>query len=304
MTGTSRSCHDAPVSPAPSPLLSPGRAMERFSRPVRGLVRRIAGDARGGLEEAPTSVPVRPEAAPWSGGSGPVGVLLCHGFTGSPHSMRPWAQHLAAEGFRVELPRLPGHGTSWQELNRTDWTDWYDAAERSFRVLAQECEDVFVAGLSMGGALALRLAEQHGPQVAGLALVNPCIAVADPRLKAIRLLSAIPSFPGIGNDIARPGQDEAGYDRLPLRALHSQTRLWADVRAHLGQVDQPLVVYASSVDHVVDPSSLALIRAGVASAELSVVPLARSYHVATLDYDAELIFRGSADFFRAHVGER
>ena len=106
------------------------------------------------------------------------------------------------------------------------------------------------------------------------------------------------------DDIARPGQDEAGYDRLPLRALHSQTRLWADVRAHLGQVDQPVIVFASREDHVVDPSSLALIRAGIASAELQVVPLDRSYHVATLDYDAEDIFRGSAEFFRAHVGER
>jgi len=233
-----------------------------------------------------------------------VGVLLCHGFTGSPHSMRPWAQHLQTEGFRVELPRLPGHGTRWQELNRTEWTDWYAAVDRAFGTLSAECDQVFVAGLSMGGALALRLAAQHGPRVSGLVLVNPCINVADPRLKVIRLLSAVPSFPGITNDIARPGQDEVGYDRLPLRALHSQTKLWADVRAHLGQVDQPLLVFTSRTDHVVDPSSLALIRAGTASTDVEVVPLDRSYHVATLDYDAEDIFRGSADFFRAHVGER
>ena len=231
-------------------------------------------------------------------------MLLCHGFTGSPRSMRPWAEHLTAEGFRVELPRLPGHGTNWPELNHTEWTDWYATVERAFLTLAGECEQVFVAGLSMGGALALRLAAQHGPRVAGLVLVNPCINVTDPRLKVIRLLSALPSFPGIVNDIARPGQDEVGYDRLPLRALHSQTKLWADVRAHLGQVDQPVLVFASRVDHVVDPSSLALIRAGVTSAELEVVTLERSYHVATLDYDAEDIFRGSAGFFRAHVGER
>jgi len=252
----------------------------------------------------PTSAPVVPEAAPYAGGSGAVGVLLCHGFTGSPHSLRPWAQHLEAAGFRVAVPRLPGHGTTWQELNRTEWTDWYAAVDRAFRALARECEQVFVAGLSMGGALALRLAEQHGPAVAGLALVNPCINIADPRIRVLRLLRVIPSFPGIGNDIAMPGQDEVGYDRNPLRALHSQTRLWADVRAGLGRVTQPTLLYWSRQDHVVDPSSLRLIRAGIGTDQLEVVTLERSYHVATLDYDAGAIFRGSADFFRRHVGDR
>ena len=276
----------------------------RLSRPARALAARLVTGPHPGPDQAPTSAPVRPEALPHRGGDGPVGVLLCHGFTGSPQSLRPWAQHLQADGFRVELPRLPGHGTRWQELNRTGWTDWYAAVESALLTLDRECEHVFVAGLSMGGALALRLAAQHGPRVAGLVLVNPCINITDPRLRAIRLLSALPSFPGIVNDIARPGQDEVGYDRLPLRALHSQTKLWTDVQAQLGRVDQPILVFASRVDHVVDASSLALIRAGVASAELEVVTLERSYHVATLDYDAEDIFRGSADFFRAHVGER
>ena len=245
-----------------------------------------------------------PEAAPYRGGTGPVGVLLCHGFTGSPHALRPWGRYLAAEGFRVEVPRLPGHGTSWQELNRTAWTDWYAVAEQAFLRLARDGAPVFVAGLSMGGALALRLAEQHGARVAGLVLVNPCIAVNDPRLRVLNLLRVLPSLAGIGNDIAKPGVDEGAYDRTPLRALHSQTRLWADVRDHLHQVRQPTLVYWSRQDHVVDPSSLALIRAGVRTEELSVVPLERSYHVATLDYDAEAIFRGSADFFRRHVGDR
>ena len=247
---------------------------------------------------------VVPGAEPYAGGSGNLGVLLCHGFTGSPHSMRTWAQDLEADGFRVDVPRLPGHGTTWQELNRTEWTDWYAAVDRAFRALTRSCEHVFVAGLSMGGALALRLAEQHGDRVAGLALVNPCINIADPRIRVLRLLSVLPSLAGIGNDIAMPGRDELGYSRTPLRALHSQTRLWAEVRAGLDRVTQPTLVYWSRQDHVVDPSSLRLIRAGTRARELEVVTLERSYHVATLDYDAEKIFRGSADFFRRHVGDR
>ena len=110
-----------------------------------------------------------------------------------------------------------------------------------------------------------------------------------------------PSFPGIGNDIAKPGQDEAGYDRNPLRALHSQTQLWADVQANLHRVTQPTLVHWSREDHVVDPSSLALLRAGLA--DLEVVTLERSYHVATLDYDAELIFTTSSAFFQRLAGE-
>ncbi|WP_375431633.1 alpha/beta hydrolase [uncultured Friedmanniella sp.] len=276
------------------------RSLERLSRPARGLASRLLDRSPLPPADAPTSAPVRPDAEPYAGGSGPLGVLLCHGFTGSPHSMRPWAQHLQAEGFRVAVPRLPGHGTSWAELNRTQWTDWYAAVDRAFLALAAECDRVFVAGLSMGGALALRLAEQHGDRVAALALVNPCINIVDPRIRMIRLLSVIPSFPGIANDIARPGVDEGGYDRNPLRALHSQTQLWADVRANLARVEQPTIIHWSRQDHVVDPSSLALIRAGTHSTELEVVVLERSYHVATLDYDAETIFRGSAEFFRRH----
>ena len=291
------------MSPAAPPPRSVTRSLDRLSRPGRALGRRLAGGG-GDPAAAPTSAAVRPGAEPYAGGSGPTGVLLCHGFTGSPQSLRPWAEHLAGEGFRVLVPRLPGHGTSWQELNRTEWTDWYGAVEGAFVTLTRECERVFVGGLSMGGALALRLAEQHGAAVAGLALVNPCINITDPRIRLSRLLLVVPSLPGIGNDIARPGQDELAYDRNPLRALHSQKSLWADVRAHLGQVDQPVQVYWSEQDHVVDPSSLALIRAGIRSTELEVITLARSYHVATLDYDAEDIFRGSADFFRRHVGDR
>ncbi|SDS06822.1 carboxylesterase [Friedmanniella luteola] len=273
------------------------------SSAVRGLLGRLTGYGRP-AGPAPTSAPVVPQAQPYAGGSGPYGVLLCHGFTGTPHSMRPWAEHLEAAGFRVVLPRLPGHGTSWQELNRTQWTDWYAAVDRAFVDLTRQCERVGVAGLSMGGALALRLAEQHGDAVAALALVNPCINITDPRIRFSRLLSVVPSLRGIAGDIAKPGEGEFGYTRNPLRALHSQTELWADVRAGLDRVTSPTQVYWSRQDHVVDPSSLALIRAGVRTPDLEVVTLERSYHVATLDYDADDIFRGSADFFRRHVGDR
>ena len=242
---------------------------------------------------------LHPDAQPYAGGSGPAGVLLCHGFSGSPKSMIGWAHRLEAAGFRVLLPRLPGHGTTWQELNQTSWIDWYSSVDDAFAALHAQCDQVFLAGLSMGGALALRLAEQHGPQVSGLVLVNPVINISDPRMSALPILQlAVPSLAGIVNDIEKPGQDECGYDRLPLRALYSQTFLWSDVRRNLDRVDQPLLVYRAIHDHVVDRSSVELIKAGVRSSDHSYVELHRSYHVATLDYDAEDIFDGSVAFFR------
>lgn len=161
-------------------------------------------------------------------------MLLVHGFTGTPQSMRPWAEHLADAGFVVSLPRLPGHGTHWKELNTTAWTDWYacvDAAFAALRERCERCERVFLAGLSMGGALSLRLAEQHGDEVAGLVLVNPAINITDPRMRILPVLRhVVPSLAAIGNDVADPSATEIAYDRNPLQALYSQSLLWAGVR--------------------------------------------------------------------------
>ena len=265
---------------------------------ARPSLRSIIGRRRRLRNSAPVAASVHPDAQPYAGGSGPTGVLLCHGFSGSTKSMIGWARRLEAEGFSVLLPRLPGHGTTWQELNRTAWTDWYASADEAFATLRAQCDQVFLAGLSMGGALCLRLAEQYGPRVSGVTLVNPVINISDPRMRALPALRLLPSLGGIVNDIAKPGQDEWGYDRLPLRALYSQTFLWADVRRNLHLVDQPLLVYRAIHDHVADPSSVRLIKAGVRSSDQTYVELQRSYHVATLDYEAEDIFDGSIAFFR------
>jgi carboxylesterase len=276
-----KTCHDSLVAAAERRTLSSISA--RFRRPKSSAL---------------VATPVHPDARPYEGGDGPVGVLLCHGFSGSAQSMIGWARHLEAAGFQVVLPRLPGHGTTWQECNQTPWTDWYACVDEAFTALRARCEQVFLAGLSMGGALALRLAEQHGAAVLGLVLVNPAISSSDPRVRALPILRLIPSLGGIVNDIAKPGVAEWGYQRLPLRALYSATLLWADVRRNLDRVDQPLLVYRSIHDHVVDPSSVRLIKAAVRSSDQTYIELQRSYHVATLDYDAEDIFDGSVAFFR------
>jgi carboxylesterase len=240
---------------------------------------------------------VLPGAEPYSHDGSGVGVLVSHGFTGSPKGVRVWAEHFADAGYTVRLPRLPGHGTTWQELNRTRWQDWYAAVDSSFRELHERCDTVFVAGLSMGGALVTRLAQEHGPRVAGLMLVNPVYRVDDPRMRALPLLkSLVPSLAGIANDIKKPGQDEVAYDRTPLRALHSQTQLWATVARDLPEITQPVLLIRSAEDHVVPASSSALFLSRVSSQDVTEIVLKDSYHVATLDNDAPRIFDESVAF--------
>ena len=268
------------------------------------MVSRLGRGSRASVTEAPTTATVLEDAEPYYGGSGPNGVLLCHGFSGSPRSMRPWAEHLEADGFRVALPRLPGHGTTWQELNQTRWEDWYGHVERAFLDLRAQCERVFICGLSMGGGLAIRIAEQHGPAVAGVAVVNPAIGSTDLRIRTLPVLRyLVPSLAGIGSDIALPGVLEGAYERSALHAGWSVTRMWRDIRDNLGRVEQPLLIFKSVKDRVVDELSLKLIKERVSSPDLTVVSLERSYHVATLDYDAELIFTTSSAFFQRLAGE-
>jgi len=244
--------------------------------------------------------PVLPGAEPFDHAGGPVGVLLCHGFTGTPQSLRGWADYLAGQGLTVSLPLLPGHGTIWQDMAKTGGDDWVAAVDAAFGTLASRCEQVFVFGLSMGACLALRLAETRGGAVRGLVLVNPSLA-PDTRLFLLApvLKYVLRSLPGIASDISKPGEHELGYDRVPVRAAATLPKLWNETVRNLGQVTQPVLVYRSSTDHVVGPASMRALLAGLPESRVTVRECADSYHVATLDNDAEAIFEGSLQFIRA-----
>jgi carboxylesterase len=248
-------------------------------------------------------VPVLPGAEPYAADGGPVGVLVCHGFTGTPQSMRPWAEHLAAAGYAVRLPLLPGHGTSWQELNATRWQDWYAEVERAYTELARRCETVFAAGLSMGATLVTRLAEEQGDAVAGLVLVNPSYGTERFDARFAKYIGwAVKSRPGIGSDIKKAGVAELCYDRTPVKAFASLQLLWQLVVGDFARVTAPVLVFRSANDHVVEPLSVRLLRERASATTVREVVLDDSYHVATLDNDARTIFDGSVDFIREHSG--
>jgi carboxylesterase len=238
-------------------------------------------------------------AEPFSHDGGTTGALLCHGFTGSPGSLRPWAHRLAEAGLTVRLPLLPGHGTRWQDMASTTWQHWYAAVETELGTLRERCTAVFVMGLSMGGTLAIRLAQQHPQAVSGLVLVNPSLGSEK---KALRLVPAlrfvVPSLRGVAGDIKKPGVDEPAYGRMSLHALHSLGKLWQVTSADLGNVTQPLLLFRSATDHVVEASSSRRLLAGISSTDVEERVLADSFHVATLDNDSEEIIMGSLQFVR------
>ncbi len=248
---------------------------------------------------APEDEPFTAPAAPQDPDGRRVGVLLCHGFTSTPASMRPWAEHLAGRGYAVSVPLLPGHATTWQHLNRTTVDDWYSEAEHAFEKLLADNDQVYVAGLSMGGLLALMLAQVHGRDVGGLVLVNPLVHSERKDLRLLPVLKhVVPAFPAIRNDIKQPGVEERGYSRTPLKAAHSLFASLPEVRRRLPEVTQPVLLFRSRTDHVLDASSGRILMSTVSSRDLVERVLEDSYHVAVLDNDAGTIFSGSAEFFR------
>jgi carboxylesterase len=243
-----------------------------------------------------------PFAFPGSGANARTGVLLVHGFTGTPMSMRPWGEHLAKEGFAVRCPLLPGHGTRWQDANLATNDQWTAAVGDAFDALAADCDRVFVAGLSLGGTLATRFAETRPTELAGLLLVNPALLTQRLDAKLLPLIARLTgSWAPIASDIKKPGVVELAYPKLPTRAMLQVRTLWAATRADLPKVTTPVIVFHSADDHVVEPINTQVLLDGVSSTDTTEVVLRDSYHVATLDNDAPLIFSGSVDWIRERV---
>ena len=245
-------------------------------------------------------------AEPWSHtaatADGPVaaGFLALHGFTGNPSSMRGVAESVAAAGFHVELPRLPGHGTAVEDMLPTRWADWSAEVEAAYQRLAERAERIVVGGLSMGGSLTLWTGLQH-PEVAGLVCVNPATTPQAPEVMEMlhaALAEGTELMPGIGSDIADADAVEIAYESTPLRALLSLLDDGlAPMADRYGELKMPLLLYTSHQDHVVEPSQ-SVHLAEHYGGDVDHRWLDRSYHVATQDYDRETIFAGTIDFIR------
>lgn len=235
-------------------------------------------------------------AEPWSHEGGPAGALVLHGFTGNPGSMRVLAERLAAAGFTVDLPLLPGHGTVVDDMLDTGWSDWSAHAEDRYLALASRCETVVVVGLSMGGALSTWLGSRH-PEIAGLVCINPVVSAPEGMREAVQQVidSGADRFAGIGSDIADPDATETAYAETPLRPLLTLFDAADAFEGELAKVTSPLLVITSRQDHVVPPENSDLLAAAV-SGPVERLWCERSYHVVTQDFDKELVFEATVSF--------
>jgi len=239
---------------------------------------------------------VRPGAEPVSHEGDRRGVLVVHGFTGSPGTMRPVTDALVAAGFSVEVPRLAGHGTTVDDMLTTGWADWSRDAQAALDRLRERTDRQAVVGLSMGGTLTAWLAARD--DVAGAVFVNPLVRGADPALRSLieEMVAAGETVaPGVGSDIADPDAHEDAYDGSPLVPLLTLLDAVEELQPRLGDITCPVLIMTSPQDHVVEPVSSDHLAERV-SGPVERVTLDRSFHVATLDFDRALVCERTVAF--------
>lgn len=218
------------------------------------------------------------------------GALLLHGYTSTPKSLDGLAAALAAAGFDVEVPVLPGHGTTVDDLIPRRWHEWTAAVEEAWDALAARHQRVVVGGLSMGATLATWLTASH-PGVAGLACVNPII---DPPAESFRelmrafLATGADHIPGPANDVSEPGTREAAYPEWPIEPMLSLFEAQDGLLGRLASITCPVLIVTSRQDHVVPPVSSDMLAEAVRG-PVERLLLERSFHVATLDVEHEQV---------------
>ena len=229
--------------------------------------------------------------------NGHIGVVLVHGFTGSPAAMRPWAEFLNARGYSVRVPLLPGHGTKPSDLNEVEWPEWPTKVKAEIAELQKHCSQIFVAGLSMGGGTTLNVAAELGDKLSGIILVNPMIHVRGISPSLAFVISRVVKFgKSVGNDIKRKGVTEYSYDKMPYRGIYQLLTMLQLTRAALPSIKVPMQLFHSVDDHTLPVSNTEIIMREVGSTDKSRIELLNSFHVATLDHDSELIFANSLNF--------
>lgn len=247
--------------------------------------------------------PILPEAQPFFFEGNEIGVLVSHGFTGTTQSMRYLGEKLAREGgFTVIGPRLKGHGTDPRDMAQSTAEDWIRSIETALETLQARCTTIFMTGLSMGGTLTLYTAAMYPHVIKGALPINAAIQLHSADMAMLAYLRDAPEMlPGIGSDIKEPGIVELAYPLTPVRAIREIYALMAVTHDLLPRVTCPTLIFQSREDHVVPPANGPFILEHIGAAEKRLVWLENSYHVATLDYDKDLIAEESIRFIQEHI---
>ena len=256
----------------------------------------------------PRRRPATVAAGPFDFAGDRRGILLVHGFTGTPFEMRLLGEALARRGFTVAGPRLAGHGGDAATLAATTWHDWYLSVERAWDELRGRCDRGAVCGLSLGGLLSFELARRRREQVAAVAALATPLWISSWQSRAVRLLARAPGFV----DLALPklaGSDlrdremwaqNPTFDRFPVRALRSLLECMDHTTRRLPEIDRPTLLAHSRGDRTA-PFACRDAIADRLAGPVERVTLERSRHVITLDVERDLLFRRLGDFYERHL---
>jgi carboxylesterase len=240
-----------------------------------------------------------------TGEGGQTGILLIHGFTGSPTEMRRIGDYLHARGLTVSGPLLPGHGTTPEAMNRCRWTDWTGHVEAALADLRARCTRAFVGGLSMGSLLTLYLAAQH-PDLPGAIAYSPATWVANRKIYLSPIAKHFQALrPTSGeSDSVDPEADRYhwSYDVYPVAAAHELLKLSWQVRRQLSRITCPLLIIHSTGDRSIHPDSARRTFARAGSADKQLLTIHESGHGITTDREWELVAAKTYDFIVGHGG--
>lgn len=237
------------------------------------------------------------DLTPSTPNAGNAAVLCLHGFTGTPYEVRPLAEAFVARGLRARGPWMAGHERGPEVLARTPFTDWIALAERELASLRREHARVYLAGVSMGGLVCLRLAEIE--PVDGLVVVGVPLALPRSTVWLARALRALMPFRAKHeSDIRDPAARarHPGLAATPLAGVAELVRLQGLVVPELDRIEAPILVSHGRLDRTARPEDATRLHAAVRSRAKSLLYLERSGHVATVDYDGDTLARTAADF--------
>ncbi len=242
------------------------------------------------------------DAEPFSFEGNSIGCLVVHGFTSTPQSVRYWGEYLArAGGLTIVAPRLTGHGTTPADMARSTAEDWIRSVEGALEILRRRCDKIFCAGLGMGGTLSLYLAAVHPETITGVVAINGVVFLNHPDFARLAFMADAPdTVPGFASDIKRAGSQERAYAVVPVPTIRQLYALLGTTRDLLPRVMCPAQLFQSRQDHVVPPGNGPYILEHIRAKTKELIWLENSYHVATLDNDAEYIAQMTLAFIRKH----
>lgn len=232
-----------------------------------------------------------------------VGVLLSHGYTGTTSSMKPLGAYLhETEGWTVFGPQLKGHGETPEAMSNTGAEDWIDSLEAGMKMLQTRCKYIFMAGLSMGGCLTMYLAAKYPHAFHAVSPINPCLTFSSTTLASLAYDTKAPKYiEAVGGDVKDNSVREIAYERLPVSTIREIYALMAITRDLLPEVRSPTLILSSPEDHLIPSSSSQEILARISSTRREMLLLRNSYHVATIDFDKEIINEAIRKFFRKNI---